>query len=140
MNDLPIYLLKCTTLIQIEVLCPKNDGGYAWLNHENDSIYILPYPSISVFTTNELKTWFLPRELNFEDTGDDNDKSEDDDIQIDDNIDAIPFEAEDPYDHPIQQMPQYFHSYSLGAQFHPPPQYQQFLQKHEPEYKLPLDI
>ncbi|CAH1416286.1 unnamed protein product [Lactuca virosa] len=91
----------------MELLLPVSNNNIAWLNHDKDPVYILPYSNISTFTTKDHETWFLPGELRSEehaDDGGDNDDGcdDDDDIQMDDtDNDDIPFEAKDHYDHPI---------------------------------------
>ncbi|CAI9261829.1 unnamed protein product [Lactuca saligna] len=101
-NDPPLYLLDCITLIRMELLLPHPTllGHFSWLNHVKDPVYILPNPSISTFTTDDPETWFLPQEL-----PDDDDAATDDDMQVDPDNVVSPFEAGDHYDLLIRQLP-----------------------------------
>lgn len=57
----------------MELLRLDNNSNHTWLNHDKESVYILAYPSISAIITNDHDTWFLPRELNYEEPKDDYD-------------------------------------------------------------------
>ncbi|CAI9303318.1 unnamed protein product [Lactuca saligna] len=98
-DDPPLYLLDCITLMRMELILPHPNllGHFSWLNHVKDPIYILPNPSISTFITNDPETWFLPQDL-----PDDDDAAADDDMQVDPDDADSPFEAEDHYDLPIR--------------------------------------
>ncbi|CAI9275491.1 unnamed protein product [Lactuca saligna] len=77
-DDPPLYLLDCITLMRMELILPHPNllGHFSWLNHVKDPVYILPNPSLSTFTTNDHETWFLPQDL-----PDDDDAAADDDMR-----------------------------------------------------------
>ncbi|CAI9296600.1 unnamed protein product [Lactuca saligna] len=140
-DDPPLFLLDCTTLIRMELLLPHPTlpGHFSWLNHVKDPVYILPNPSISTFTTDDPKTWFLPQEL----------PDDDDEMQVDPYNADSPFEAEDHYDLPIRQLPPPYpgqasgsHSQPLGEHFQPQHDYHSYQQHNEPDpaHEFPLDI
>ncbi|CAI9268782.1 unnamed protein product [Lactuca saligna] len=134
-DDPPLYLLNCITLILMELLLPHPTlpRHFSWLNHVKDPVYILSNPSISAFTTNDPETWFLPQEL-----PDDDDAAADDDMQVDpDNADS-PFEAKDHYDLPSHQLPPPYpgrasgsHSQPSGEHFQPQHDYHSYQQHNE---------
>ncbi|CAI9268023.1 unnamed protein product [Lactuca saligna] len=145
-DDPPLYLLDCITLMRMELILPHPNllGHFSWLNHVKDPVYILPNPSLSTFTTNDPETWFLPQDL-----PDDDDAAADDDMQVDpDNADS-PFEAEDHYDLPIRQLPLPHPAQASGSHFQPSrehsqPQYDyhshQQPNEPDPAHEFPLDI
>ncbi|CAH1449366.1 unnamed protein product [Lactuca virosa] len=121
----------------MELLLPTSSNNhYSWPNHAKESIYILPHPSISSFTTKDPKTWFLPGELNY----DDDDAGDDDDMKIDNTNADSPFQAEDHYDLPIRQLPPPSYDQPSGAHFEPQQEYQSYQQLNEPGPEFPLDI
>ncbi|CAI9288385.1 unnamed protein product [Lactuca saligna] len=133
----PVYLLDCITLVRIELLLPVRNGTLVWINHAKDPVYILHIPTSQPLPPMTLRPRFLLGELCTEehvdhggDDDDNGDDDDDDDIQMDDaSDDDKSFEVEDHYDHPVQQLSQHFQVQSSGAQFQPPPQYQETIMK-----------
>ncbi|CAH1438975.1 unnamed protein product [Lactuca virosa] len=116
---------------------PTHPNHYSWLNHVKEPVYILPNPSISIFSTSGPETWFLPKELH-----DDDDAGNDDEMQVDHSNDGSPYEAEDHYDLPIRKLPPPLYGQPSGAHFEPQHEYQSYPQCNEPdpEHEFPLDI
>ncbi|CAH1431709.1 unnamed protein product [Lactuca virosa] len=116
---------------------PTRHNHFSWLNHIKEPIYILPNPSISAFSTSDPETWFLPEELH-----DDDDAGNDDEMHVDHSNAGSPFETEDHYDLPIQQLPPPLYGQPSGAHFEPQHEYHSYPQRNEPdpEHEFPLDI
>ncbi|CAI9291287.1 unnamed protein product [Lactuca saligna] len=134
MDDSPLYLLDFITLTWMELLIPHptHHNHFSWLNHVKEPIYILPNPSISAFSTSDPKTWFLPEELH----------DDDDEMQVYNSNAGSPFEAEDHYDLPIQQLPPPYHDQPSGSHFQPQHEYHSYQEHNDPDtkHKFPLDI